>query len=312
MSKYRKTLIYVSILSILVATLGFAATPALAGSGSCDQYHTVQQGQWLAQIARYYGVDWRYLAQINGIVPPWTIYPGQVLCIDYGGGGYPPPPPPPHPQPPPPTYYPTFSIVNVDPDNTVTIKTQNLPPNDIFTVTMGPMGSKGVNGYVVAKTESGDGGTHKYTYSIPTQLYGSYQIAIRLQSPTSGYFAYNWFYNNTQGKGGQPPPPPPPPGYTGIPTFFILSVVRNQSVTVQAYNLPPNDTMNVTMGPMGTKGINGIQVATVNTGKGGNQQFTFTTPAALYNSYQIAVRMQSPWSGYFAYNWFYNNTFIDP
>jgi hypothetical protein len=25
------------------------------------------------------------------------------------------------------------------------------------------------------------------------------KIAIRLQSPTSGYFAYNWFFNNTTG-----------------------------------------------------------------------------------------------------------------
>lgn len=306
MSQFRKTLIFVSILSILVATLGIAASPALAGG--CDKYHTVQRGEYLAQIARYYGMDWRYLAQINGVVPPYTIFPGQQLCIVLDGSK----PPPPPPQPPPTTYSPTFSIVKVVQDDSVTIRTNNLPPNDIFTVTMGPMGSKGVNGYVVAKTESGKGGSREFTYSIPSQLYGSYQIAIRMQSPTSGYFAYNWFYNNTSGKGGQPPPPPPHPGYTGFPTFYILSVVRNQSVTVQAYNLPPNDTMTVTMGPMGTKGINGIQVATIETKAGGNKQFTFTTPAALYNSYKIAVRMQSHWSGYFAYNWFYNNTFIDP
>jgi hypothetical protein len=35
------------------------------------------------------------------------------------------------------------------------------------------------------------------TFDIPASLKGSYQIAVRLQSNTgSGYFAYNWFYNN--------------------------------------------------------------------------------------------------------------------
>jgi len=307
MFRFSKTLIFLSILSILVATLGVAASPALAGG--CDKYHTVQKGEYLVQIGRYYGVDWRYIAQINGIYYPWTIYPGQKLCIQ-GSGGQPPPypKPTPYPQPPPGGNF-TFSIGKVDADNSVTIQTHNMPANDIFTVTMGPMGSKGINGYVVAKTESGKGGSHEFTYSIPSQLHGYYQIAIRMQSPTSGYFAYNWFYNNTSGKGGQPPPPPPSPGYKGIPTFYILSVHRDKDVTVQAYNLPPNDTMVVTMGPMGTKGINGIQVATIDTKAGGNKQFTFVTPSALYGSYKIAVRMQSYKTGYFAYNWFYNNTY---
>jgi hypothetical protein len=81
---------------------------------------------------------------------------------------------------------------------------------------------------------------------------------------------------------------------------------------VQAFNLPPNDSFIVTMGPMGTQGLGGIQVTTVDTGSGGAKQFTFTVPAALKGSYQIATRMQSPASGYFAYNWFYNNTAVAP
>jgi hypothetical protein len=63
---------------------------------------------------------------------------------------------------------------------------------------------------------------------------------------------------------------------------------------------------------MGTKGINGIKVASTASGKGGAQQLTYNIPAALKGSYQIAIRMQSPTSGYFAYNWFYNHTFVDP
>jgi hypothetical protein len=201
---------------------------------------------------------------------------------------------------------PTISIVSVVPDKSVTIQTYNFPANDSFEVLMGPIGTKGINGIKVATTASGNGGSFQATYTIPAGLKGAYQIAIRLQSPYSGYFAYNWFYNNTSGS--NPPPPPPPPGYSGFPTFSIQSVVRDTSVTVSTSNLPPNDTFDVLMGPMGTKGVNGIKVASTPSGKGGSQQFTYNIPAGLKGSYQIAIRLQSPTSGYFAYNWFYNNT----
>lgn len=206
---------------------------------------------------------------------------------------------------------PTFSIVSVVSDKTVTIKTFNFPAHDTFKVLMGAMGTRGVNGIKVATTDSGDGGTFKKTYTIPADLQGSYQIAIRLQSTTgSGYFAYNWFYNSTAGTGKTPTATPS--GYTGIPTFSIVSVERDESVTIKTSNLPPDDSFVVTMGAMGTRGINGIKVKTTDSGKGGTKTLTYDIPASLKGSYQIAIRMQSPTSGYFAYNWFYNNTANDP
>jgi hypothetical protein len=173
------------------------------------------------------------------------------------------------------------------------------------------MGTQGIGGTVVDVVDSGSGGSKTYTFDIPASLYGSYKIAIRMESPTSGYYAYNWFYNNTTGSPTQPPPstpaPTPPPGYSGFPSFSILAVTRDTSVKIQANNLPPNDSFVVTMGPMGTQGIGGIQVDTVDSGSGGSKQFTFSIPDALKGSYKISIRMQSPASGYFAYNWFYNN-----
>jgi hypothetical protein len=220
--------------------------------------------------------------------------------------------PPPSTTPPPGyTGIPTFSIVSVEKDKSVTVKTQNLTPNDSFNVTMGPMGTQGVGGTVVDVVDSGSGGTKTYTFDIPSSLYGAYKISIRMQSPTSGYYAYNWFYNNTTASATQPPATTPaptqPPGYSGYPSFSILAVVKDTSVKVQTYNLPPNDNFVVTMGPMGTQGIGGIQVATVDSGTGGSKQYSFNIPTALKGSYKIAIRMQSPSSGYFAYNWFYNN-----
>jgi len=92
---------------------------------------------------------------------------------------------------------PTFTIQSVVKDTSVTIETKDFPAGDTFVVTMGKMGTRGVNGIKVGEQKSGEGGTFTATYKIPDALKGEYQIAIRLQSPTSGYYAYNWFYNNT-------------------------------------------------------------------------------------------------------------------
>ena len=242
----------------------------------------------------YYAFNWFYNdTSSSGTQPPTTTTPPP---------GY--------------TGYPAFSIVSVVADDSVKIETKNLPPNDTFNVTMGPMGTKGIGGTVVDTVDSGTGGKKTYTFDIPSSLYGAYKISIRMQSPTSGYYAYNWFYNNTTGSATQPPAstpaPTPPPGYSGYPSFSILAVQRDTSVKIQTYNLPPNDSFVVTMGPMGTRGIGGIQVDTIDSGSGGSKQYTFSIPSALKGSYKISIRLQSQTSGYYAYNWFYNNNAGNP
>ena len=202
---------------------------------------------------------------------------------------------------------PTISISSVVTDQTVTIQTHNFPANQNFVVTMGPFGSKGINGIPVATINSGVGGSFSATYNIPAQLKGSYQIAIRLQtSHAYPFYAFNWFYNNTTtggpGTGGIP-------GYTGIPTFSISAVDMDKTVTIQTTNFPPNQTFTVRMGPMGSRGINGIVVGTLQSGVGGALKATFPIPAQLQKSYQIAIRAETAHQfPYFAYNWFYNNT----
>jgi len=199
---------------------------------------------------------------------------------------------------------PTFSIVSVSADNTVTIRTYNFPKNDHFRVTMGKMGSRGVKGIYVGEFNSGKGGSFTATFDIPEELIGKYQIAIRAQATTgSGFFAYNWFYNNTTGSRGG--------GdeviyYGKIPTFSIVSVARNESVTIRTSNFPANRTWDVKMGKIGTLGIKGIVVATINSGEGGSFKATFNIPEELQGRKQIAIRLESHTGGFFAYNWFYN------
>jgi len=210
--------------------------------------------------------------------------------------------------------YPTFVIESVTKDQSVTIKTSNLPANDTYNVTMGPYGSKGIGGVVVASTNSGNGGTLTLTYSIPSSLYGLYQIAIRIESPTSGYYAYNWFYNNTGSATATSTPPPAatatpaPPSYSGYPTFSITAVVKDQSVTISGQNFPANDTFTVLMGPYGSQAIGGTNVGSTSTGTGGSLTATYSIPSTLAGSSKIAIRLQSPTSGLFAYNWFYNSS----
>jgi hypothetical protein len=199
---------------------------------------------------------------------------------------------------------PTFSIVSVVKNKSVTITTYNFPANDSFDVLEGPMHSQGIGGVKVATVASGAGGSFTATFPIAAEFKGAFQVAIRLQSNTgSGFFAYNWFFNNTaSGSGGG--------GTTGIPTFSIASVVRNKTVTIVTNNFPKNDKFDVLMGPMHTQGVNGFFVTNVSSGAGGTLTFTFNIPVELKGSYQISIRLQSSTgSGYFAYNWFYNNTY---
>jgi hypothetical protein len=204
--------------------------------------------------------------------------------------------------------YPIFSIREVVRDNSVTIRTHNLPANDEFRVRMGKMGTRGVNGIIVTSFNSGNGGSKAYTFTIPPELHGLSKISIRIESKTgSGYYAYNWFYNNTTN--GSSANGSPGGEYSGFPTFSIVSVKRNISVTIKTANLPPNDEFRVRMGYMGTRGEGGIKVISFGTDSGGTKKLTVNIPSQLQGQKKIAVRIESKTgSGYYAYNWFYNNT----
>jgi hypothetical protein len=288
LQKMRKGIPLVLGIVMLLSMFAPASQPALAAT--CTQYHRVRAGQNLYGIGLIYGVSWTKLAKINNLSNPRLIFTGQQLCVSTSGTVYTPPS----------GYEPTFSIVSVVRDSTVTIQTANFPPNDTFNVLMGKYGTQGVNGTKVGTFSSGNGSSQTVTFNIPAGLQGRSKIAIRLQSPTSGYFSYNWFYNykssgTSTGTGG----------YAGIPTFSISSVSPDNSVTIYTYNFPSNMKFDVLMGAFGTAGINGTKVTTIDSGSGGSFSATFNIPAGLAGLHRIAIRLQSG-SGYYAYNWFYN------
>jgi hypothetical protein len=209
--------------------------------------------------------------------------------------------------------YPTFSISEVKTDESVTILTNNMPANKNFNVLMGEIGTKGIDGIVVATLNSDKGGSFLATFPIPEQLKGRAQIAIRLEGTDNPYYAYNWFWNDAK-NGTWPedyPPAQPPTCACNIPTFSIKSVVKGEDVTITTYNFPKNMEFTVLMGKMWTRGINGIEVATLNSGEGGSFEATFDIPEELANEERIAIRLEGT-GGYYAYNWFWNNTASTP
>ena len=208
---------------------------------------------------------------------------------------------------------PTISIVSVEPDVSVTIKTADYPANVDFDVRMGKIGTKAIDGFLVDTVNSGPGGAQTYTFDIPADLQGLDLIAIRLES-VSGFFSYNWFANKAAGAVTTPAAPAvtpvpagtPVPGIV-IPTFTITAVVKNVSVSIHTANFPAKTDFDVRMGKIGTKGINGFVVDTINSGNGGTLDATFDIPSDLAGLDQISIRLESK-SGYFSYNWFWNNT----
>jgi LysM repeat protein len=301
------------ILAALALTLGAASgiwiQAQAAQVANCTQTYTVKAGDTLAKIAAANNTTWRTLAEINKIENANRIYTGQVICLAVSATT----PVPTTPAPTTPARTPTISIQSVVKDTSVSIRTANYPANRTFDVLMGAMGTRGVNGVKVGTLESGAGGTLDGTYNIPASLQGSSRIAIRLQSTTGGYFSYNWFHNTSTAVATPAPTTPAPtaPAPTTpaarVPTISILSVAKDTTVTIRTANYPANRTFEVLMGPMGTRGVNGVKVGTLETGSGGTLQATFNIPASLQGSKQIAIRLQSTTGGYFSYNWFYNN-----
>ena len=170
--------------SLILALVLLATLAGPASAASCAASYVVKSGDTLRKIGQVYGVTWQSISTANNLPNPNLIYVGQVLCIP----GAPPPATPSAPVP-------TFTIVGVVRDKSVTIKTANFPANRSFEVLMGPIGTKGINGTAAGNVNSGKGGSIEATIQIPAKFKGSGQIAIRLES--GPYYSYNWFYNNT-------------------------------------------------------------------------------------------------------------------
>lgn len=222
---------------------------------------------------------------------------------------------------------PFTSILNVAGGTEVTLQTFNFPADKQFIVTMGKIGTRGIGGTVVGMQDSGTGGSFIASYAIPPALAGDAMISIRLQSTSSGHYAYNWFHNSD---GNVPVAYSTAIPTTGIPTlsststttsiaavptlpmglfptFSVSAVQQDNTVTITTYNLTAGDTYLVYIGAYGTLGIGGVQVESVETGAGGSLTVTITIPSEWHGADKLAIRLESALSGYYAYSWFENS-----
>jgi hypothetical protein len=211
---------------------------------------------------------------------------------------------------------PTIEITAVEQGKSVTFVTKNYPANQVFTVTMGQFGTKGVGGAVAGSFNSGAGGSMTVSMPIPAGLSGLDRITVRAQSnQLFPYYSYNWFYNQTPGNAPLPVNQPPAnqplssSGYSGIPTIAITAVQRDKSVTFVTQNYPANQQFSVTLGSMYSKGVGGIVAGSFNSGLGGSMSVTMPIPAQLAGADRLAIRAQTAQEfPYYSYNWFFNTT----
>jgi len=206
MSIRKKIFMAMFIVIILVAGTGLNAPPAQAAG--CAYYHVVRPGESVSMIARYYGIYWPYLAQVNNIpAPQFRIYSGQTLCIPHGGTnqgyygnyGY----QYPYYQP----YYGaakvvtnwSFSIKSVDFNTSVAIQTYNTPSNVLFNAKMGRRTGQGTKWIDLPDIDTDRGGSFEVVFDIPKEFADSNQLVIRLiQVKKNGKSIHNdqWFYNS--------------------------------------------------------------------------------------------------------------------
>ena len=221
-----------------------------------------------------------------------------------------------------------FTVVtNVVENQTVTLNAYNFKADDELLVTIGLAGTYGIGGISVGVQETGETGNFTATYPIPQEFQGQYTLSIRLESYNSQHYAFDWFNNDsgfsvpdttaqTSTTSGTTTPavaatPIPSNNVIKIPgvypSFAIGAITPNSEIQIIPANFTGNDIYVVTMGPFGSYGKNGFVSTTLTTDANGVLSAT-TVPipvgAHIYDT--IHVRLESPLSGYYAYNFFTN------
>jgi hypothetical protein len=201
---------------------------------------------------------------------------------------------------------PSIDIVSVKAGESVTFRAYDFPANTRFVIRMDVSGNRGENGLAVAELNTGAGGSFEATVAIPAALKDTRTIAIRLES-ANGFYAYNWFTNNTSAS--QPAPTQPTnPGtipVTGAKPYLTFGEIKaNESVVVEARNLPANTRFTVRVGPFTTFFRDYVTAPAVTSDANGYAKFIVTLPAVVKNVEMVTVRIDG--GGRYAFNAFKN------
>jgi LysM repeat protein len=270
------------LFSIFAATVSPAAAATIP---NCTQWHVVQRGEYLSQIAKQYNTTYAKLAEINELENPNLIFAGQNLCVSVSGtttGNGTPTPTPTLPN--------TSSGVRVwassaKEDLSVTLQGKFLVANSTYTIYLSNFKANQPVSYSVGTFTAKSDGTFSGTYSLPNKLTDVSKIKVLITNG-NGDTASNWFFNITANS---------TPGGIGSPalTLTVVSVEEGKSVKIQASNLLPNVSYQVLMDTTGTEGVDGLVVGTLSTSKGGTLTATFEIPDELEHRSKIDLRVQN-------------------
>jgi hypothetical protein len=88
----------------------------------------------------------------------------------------------------------SISVIHAQQGGWVQVIINNMPPNVLFTVTIGPAGSQGFGGYKVGDLPTGSVATHVSIFEIPQPLTTASSMDLRLEG---GGFVYLITFSNT-------------------------------------------------------------------------------------------------------------------
>jgi hypothetical protein len=83
-TKMNRPILYLISITLVCILILSAIPQSQASAVTCKYKHKVLQGETLNYISNLYGISWTKIADANNMQPPYTITPGQVLCIPEG------------------------------------------------------------------------------------------------------------------------------------------------------------------------------------------------------------------------------------
>ncbi len=83
-TKINRSVILVICITLIFTLMLSVFPQSQAAAVTCKYKHKVQQGETLTYIANLYGISWDKIASANDLQPPYTVSPGQTLCIPEG------------------------------------------------------------------------------------------------------------------------------------------------------------------------------------------------------------------------------------
>ena len=301
MSTLKKFFFLLVAAAMVFSLAATAFQPAQAADVTgCKTWYTVNGGDSLIKIAQKFEINWRTLAEINGLKEPYVIRSGQKLCVEKSGtttgtivstptatpvvgtGG-------------------TVAASNrvyassVQEDKFVTLRGRNLAAKTRYSVYLSKYAST-TNVYLMGSILTDSAGAFTVTYRIPKKLVDVAKISATVRS--SGDSATNWFINATASgnTGGVSSP---------AFSFSVQSVREDRTITIKTSNLPANVVFEALMGKAGTKAENGIVVGSVYD-EDGTVKLTVDIPVELQGRSKLDIRLENKSLGMFYYLTFDN------